>query len=61
MGLWKIVPIVKGYDVFSFSSLKDLRRVLGVGSWSLKPGVLHIFAWVPDFQPMAVKQTTAQC
>jgi hypothetical protein len=32
-------------------SLKDVRRVSYVASWSLNPGLLKVFAWTKDFNP----------
>lgn len=58
---WKVVPIGRGFVEFSFSSVEDMRRALSVGSWSLNPGTLRLFAWIPDFKPDLVKQTKVQC
>jgi hypothetical protein len=54
LGKWSLTPIGKSFFVFSFSSLEDLRIVLAVGSWSLSPGILHLFSWTPDFNPDSV-------
>jgi len=32
IGLWKAIPLGKGFYDFEFSSLEDMHLVLGVGS-----------------------------
>ena len=41
---WRIVPIGRGYFEFNFSSIKDMRRVLAVGAWTIPRGSLRVFA-----------------
>jgi len=33
IGPWKAIYLGKGFYEFEFSSLEDMRWVLGVGSW----------------------------
>jgi len=33
IGLWKEIPLRKGFYEFEFSSLEDMQWVLGMGSW----------------------------
>lgn len=61
IGSWSMVSLGKGFYEFSFSSPPDLRNVLSIGSWSLKPGILHLSSWTPDFNPYTQKQTHANC
>jgi len=42
---WKVIPLGKGFYEFKFSSLEDMRCVLGVGSWQLSHGLLRLFSW----------------
>lgn len=37
-----------------------MKRVRTVGSWSLNPGILKLFAWSRDFSPNTHQQTTTQ-
>jgi len=37
---WKVISLGKEFYEFLFTSLKDLRCVLAVGSWNLSPGFL---------------------
>ncbi|AES87865.2 DUF4283 domain protein [Medicago truncatula] len=60
IGKWGITSIGKGYYEFTFSSLEDMKRVRTVGSWSLNPGILKLFAWSRDFSPNTQQQTTTQ-
>ncbi|MCI06020.1 pectin acetylesterase, partial [Trifolium medium] len=60
IGRWGIMSLGKGFFEFTFSSLEDLRRIRSAGSWSLAPGLLKLFAWAPDFNPIFQQQTTAQ-
>lgn len=60
IGKWGITSIGKGYYEFTFSSLEDMKRVRTVGSWSLNPGILKLFAWSRDFSPNTHQQTTTQ-
>jgi len=45
LGSWKAIPLGKGFYEFAFSSLEDLRRVLGVSSSNLSPMILRVFVW----------------
>lgn len=57
---WSMIPLGKSYYEFCFASHEDLRKVWSVGSWHLKPGLLRLFQWVPDFNPNTQKQTHVQ-
>ncbi|AES75351.1 DUF4283 domain protein [Medicago truncatula] len=46
---WGVTSIGKGFYVFSFSGIEDIRRMRSIGSWNLSPGLLKIFAWSKDF------------
>lgn len=48
---WGVTSIGKGFYVFSFSGIEDIRRMRSIGSWNLSPGLLKIFAWSKDFSP----------
>lgn len=61
IGQWGMISLGKGFYEFSFASTEDLRRVWTVGSWSLKPGFLHLSPWTPDLNPNAQRQTHAEC
>lgn len=58
---WKMTLIGKCFYEFSFASVKDMRKVLSVGSWSLAPGTLRLFIWFADFCPSLMKLTNVQC
>lgn len=60
-GNWKMVPLGKGFFEFSFVSPEDLRCVWTIGSWNLNPGLMRLFAWTPDFNPLSLKQNNSQC
>jgi hypothetical protein len=60
IGKWGLMSLGKGYYEFTFSSLEDMRSVRSIGSWSLAPGILKLFAWTTDFNPNLQQQTYAQ-
>ncbi|KAF1870212.1 hypothetical protein Lal_00003418 [Lupinus albus] len=51
IGEWNMISLGRGFYDFSFASLEDMRMVCSVGSWSLKPGILRLSLWSPDFNP----------
>lgn len=57
---WGITSFGKGYFEFSFSSIKDVRRVRSITSWNLNPGFLKLFPWSKDFNPCLLKYSYAQ-
>jgi len=57
---WGIVSLGRGFYEFVFS-FEDIQRVRSVLSWSLKFGILQLFAWSPDFNSNNHKKTTTQC
>ncbi|GAU35456.1 hypothetical protein TSUD_364120 [Trifolium subterraneum] len=57
---WGVSSLGKGYYEFCFSSLEDVRKVRSVASWSLKPGLLKLFAWTKDFNPRVQQNYSAQ-
>jgi len=57
---WKAIPLGKGFYKFEFSSLKDMRWTLGIGSSKLSPGFLRLFAWTKDFVLTTMKSTKTQ-
>jgi polysaccharide pyruvyl transferase WcaK-like protein len=50
----------KGYYEFVFTTLEDVRRVRSIASWNLNPGLLKLFAWSKDFNPMVQQNNSAQ-
>ncbi|XP_019450653.1 PREDICTED: uncharacterized protein LOC109352923 [Lupinus angustifolius] len=61
IGKWDMISLGRGFYDFSFSSIEDMRSVCAVGSWSLKPGVLRLSLWTPDFNPNLQKLSHSQC
>jgi len=59
-GNWKIIPLGKGFFDFEFSSIEDLKKIWAAGSWNLKPGILRLSKWSPDFSIRNHKQTHVQ-
>lgn len=57
---WTIIPMGRGFFVFQFASMDDLQRIWAHGSVLLKPGVLRLSRWHPDFSPSTYKNTHAQ-
>ena len=49
LGNLKISPLGKGFYHFQFSSMDDMKKIWSAGSWNLKPGILRLSKWSPDF------------
>jgi len=43
-GLWKVIPLGKGFYEFEFASLEGMQWALRMGSLKLSPGLLRLFA-----------------
>ncbi|KAF1862740.1 hypothetical protein Lal_00040005 [Lupinus albus] len=56
-----MISLGRGFYEFGFSSAEDMRRIFATGSWTLKPGLLRISFWSPDFNTTLQKSTHAQC
>ncbi|KAF1880119.1 hypothetical protein Lal_00022248 [Lupinus albus] len=61
IGKWNMISLGRGFYDFSFASLEDMRMVCSVGSWSLKPGILRLSLWSPNFNPNKQKMSHSQC
>jgi len=57
---WGTTSIGRGFFEFSFNSLEDVRRVRSYASWNLNPGMLKLFAWSKDFNPIYQHNSSAQ-
>ena len=57
---WGITSIGRGYYELSFSSIEDMKWVSSSSSWSLNLGVLKLFTWTKDFNPIVQKFSSAQ-
>jgi len=55
-----VTSLGKGFYEFNFSSIEDMRTVRSVGSWNLSHGILKLFAWSKDFNPIMQQHSTAQ-
>ncbi|KAL8493270.1 hypothetical protein ACS0TY_024473 [Phlomoides rotata] len=51
---WSMIPIGEGYYSIQFSCNEDKERIFARRSWQLKPGLLRLQHWVPDFNPYRV-------
>nr|KYP40625.1 hypothetical protein KK1_038047 [Cajanus cajan] len=54
-----MISIGKGFFEFPFSSVEDLRKLLVGESWDLKPKVLWLLSWSPNFNPNIVLNLNA--
>ncbi|XP_019447216.1 PREDICTED: uncharacterized protein LOC109350434 [Lupinus angustifolius] len=57
---WNMLSLGKGFYEFSFSTMEDMRKICSIGTWNLKPGILRLFLWTPDFNLNHQKQTHSQ-
>ncbi|KAF1872494.1 hypothetical protein Lal_00016795 [Lupinus albus] len=61
VGKWDMLSLGRGFYEFSFSSVEDMRLICATGSWNLRPGLLRLSLWTPDFNPELQKATHSQC
>ncbi|KAK2662295.1 hypothetical protein Ddye_000869 [Dipteronia dyeriana] len=57
---WRLISLGKGYFHIILKSLRHKKKVWGLDSINLKPGVLCLQPWVLDFNPSLQKSTNAQ-
>lgn len=57
---WKMIPLGRGFFEFRSSCANDLRSVWSNGAWNLKPGLLRLSRWSPDFNASNQTQTHSQ-
>ncbi|KAK0578192.1 hypothetical protein LWI29_006536 [Acer saccharum] len=57
---WRLISLGRGYYQILLKSPTDKTHVWGLGSVHLKPGILRLQPWVPDFNPSLQKSTNAQ-
>ncbi|XP_019459895.1 PREDICTED: uncharacterized protein LOC109359652 [Lupinus angustifolius] len=61
VGKWSMISLGRGFYDFAFSFIEDMRNVCAVGSWNLRPGLLRLSLWTPDFNPNLQKLFHSQC
>jgi hypothetical protein len=57
---WGVISLGMGFFEFTFSTLKDVKRVRTSPSSNLNPGLLKLFAWTRDFNPKLQHNTSVQ-
>ena len=57
---WRLISLGRGYYQILLKSPAEKTHVWGLGSVHLKPGILRLQPWVPDFNPSLQKSTNAQ-
>ncbi|XP_050222822.1 uncharacterized protein LOC126672915 [Mercurialis annua] len=57
---WRLISIGKGFYYIILSSMDDKTKVWGMGSINIKPGIIRLQPWIPDFNPTDQKSTNAQ-
>lgn len=56
---WSLISLGKGYFNIQFVSMEEREAVWKKGSWAVKPGILRLQRWVPDFNPYKVRTSVA--
>ncbi|XP_057802766.1 uncharacterized protein LOC131018045 [Salvia miltiorrhiza] len=54
---WSIHPLGKGYFTFNFTTDEDRAAAFAKTTWRLRSGILHLQAWVPNFDPYKAHST----
>ena len=57
---WSITPVGRGCYEFQFNFIDDMRKVWAQRVVNMKPGLLRLFCWSKDFNPLNQAQTHAQ-
>ncbi|KAK3212740.1 hypothetical protein Dsin_017446 [Dipteronia sinensis] len=57
---WRLISLGKRLFLDHFEVFWDKNKVWGLGLVNLKPGVIRLQPWVPDFNPFLQKSTNAQ-
>ncbi|KAK0591093.1 hypothetical protein LWI29_035565 [Acer saccharum] len=57
---WRLISLGRGYFQIILKSLEVKNQIWGLSSVNLKPRVLHLQPWIPDFNPSLQKSTDAQ-
>ncbi|KAL8497099.1 hypothetical protein ACS0TY_020687 [Phlomoides rotata] len=57
---WSLTPLGEGYYNMRFSYDADMEKFFARRLWQLKPGLLRLQRWVPDFNPFRVNTSVVQ-
>ncbi|KAK3225744.1 hypothetical protein Dsin_005606 [Dipteronia sinensis] len=58
--VWRLISLGKGYFQIMLNIDAEKNMVWSLGSLNLKPGVLRLQPWIPDFNPSLQKSSNAQ-
>lgn len=56
----RLLPLGRGYFNIHFGSNEERNKAFLRQSWAMKPGLLRLHKWVPNFNPYKVNSSTAQ-
>lgn len=54
-GQWRLISLDQGFFEFQFASHDDKLKAWVVGEYNLKPSLLRLSRWEPDFNPYTKK------
>ncbi|KAL8513124.1 hypothetical protein ACS0TY_019344 [Phlomoides rotata] len=57
---WSLIPLGESYYNIRFSCDADREKIFVRRSWQLKPGLLRLQRWVPNFIPFRVNTSVVQ-
>lgn len=57
---WFVTPLGRRFFEFKFQSMEDMKKVWAMNSVNLKSGILKIFCWSKDFDPLTQTLSHAQ-
>ncbi|KAL8466114.1 hypothetical protein ACS0TY_035284 [Phlomoides rotata] len=57
---WSLTPLGEGYYNIRLSCNADREKIFARRSWQLKPGLLRLQCWVPNFNPFRVNTSVVQ-
>ncbi|XP_057774856.1 uncharacterized protein LOC130993836 [Salvia miltiorrhiza] len=57
---WQIIPLGRGFFTLKFSSPEDSAITFARTTWRLSTRILHLQAWVPNFDPYKAASTLSQ-
>lgn len=50
---WSLIPLGKGFFMFKFGSIEEMRKTWAIGTVNLNLGLLRFFRWSKDFAHQA--------
>lgn len=57
---FRVIPAGRGFFQVFFKTMAEQSLTMSIGTISLRPGLVRVSRWVPDFNPETQRQSNAQ-